>query len=137
MGNPYYMKNMIISMLLFLSKLTFFNSKIKSFIEKQLNKSVKNVIEEKINQKFDVDVHYSLNDFQLANYENEKEVEMKCSFSFSDDDIKRIIYHYLKIDIVAQIKKFEFTRTENNSFEVELFASAADEEIKKLISNKF
>ena len=62
---------------------------------------------------------------------------MKCSFSFSDDDIKRIIYHYLKIDIVAQIKKFEFTRTENNSFEVELFASASDEEIKKLISNKF
>lgn len=57
------MKNMIISMLLFLSKLSFFNSKIKSFIEKQLNKSVKNVIEEKINQKFDVDVHYSLNDF--------------------------------------------------------------------------
>ena len=47
------------------------------------------------------------------------------------------IYHYLKIDIVAQIKKFEFTRTENNSFEVELFASASDEEIKKLISNKF
>ena len=103
MGNSYYMKNMIISMLLFLSKLTFFNSKIKSFIEKQLNKSVKNVIEEKINQKFDVDVHYSLNDFQLANYENEKEVEMKCSFSFSDDDIKQIIYHYLKKPLLLQV----------------------------------
>lgn len=137
MGNSYYMKNMIISMLLFLSKLTFFNSKIKSFIEKQLNKSVKNVIEEKINQKFDVDVHYNLNDFQLANSEKEKKVEMKCSFSFSDDDIRQIIYHYLKIDIVAQIKKFEFIKTENNSFEIELFASASDEEIKKLISNKF
>lgn len=126
---------MIISMLLFLSKLSFFNSKIKSFIEKQLNKSVNNVIDEKINQKIDVDVHYGLNDFQLANYEKEKEVEMKCSFS--DADIKQIIYHYFKIDIVAQIKKFEFIKTENNSFEIELFASASDEEIKKLISNKF
>lgn len=62
---------------------------------------------------------------------------MKCSFSFSDDDIKQIVYHYLKIDIVAQIKKFEFIKTENNSFEIELFASVSDEEIKKLISNKF
>ena len=86
-------------MLLFLSNLSFFNSKIKSFIEKQLNKSVKNVIEEKINQKFDVDVHYNLNDFQLANYEND--IDIFCE-KFAEIKFLNSFLEKVKFDVYSR-----------------------------------
>lgn len=130
------MKKIIISMLLLLSKVPFIQSKIQNFIKKEMDNAVKDGIEEKINQKFDVDVCYSLNDFQLIDSKSEKDVKMSFLFSFSDDDIKRILYHYLKIDVNAQIKNLEFIKADNNSFKIELFASVHNEELKKLISKK-